>query len=279
MVALKERLEASRFAMASAHLEGWGRRAEIVHVLESDSDLAFVAADAMVRDALEDFRARGFVAEGHVFSMPKDGVANRLAQHAAEAGADLIVMGSRGLGHAGGLLGRSVSHALLAKTALPVMVVPNKAHLSTYGVQRVLAAVADEGESDQLLETLRQIGHDVEVLVVHVPRLLGVHLGQKAKDSFGEVPESSPVVLDQTRQALRLGGIKASTRTLPRERNVARAIAEAACQSEADLIIVGSRRLPDWEALVAGSTAHGLLGCSDRPVLIAGRISQPAAHA
>jgi hypothetical protein len=43
MVALKERLEASRFAMAAAHLEGWDRRAEIVHILESDSGPAFVA--------------------------------------------------------------------------------------------------------------------------------------------------------------------------------------------------------------------------------------------
>jgi len=36
-------------------------------------------------------------------------------------------MGSRGLGHLGGLLGRSVSHGLLAGLELPVLIVPDKA--------------------------------------------------------------------------------------------------------------------------------------------------------
>jgi nucleotide-binding universal stress UspA family protein len=278
-VALKERHEAGRFASAAAQLAGWGAEAEIVHVLETDADAEFTAADGLVRDAVEQFQARGFVASGHVHPMTTGSVANRLAEHARESGADLIVMGSRGLGRVGGLLGRSVSHAVLARVALPVLVIPQDAHVAMHGIRRVLVAVADEGDADALIETLRQIDGKTELLLVHVPRLVGVHVEGETRDRFAEIPQASAVVLSKARERLKRVGIEASTRTLDRKGSVARAITAAACESEVDLVVAGSRRLHDWEALVTGSTSHDLLGCSERPVLIAGKDERPATRA
>ncbi len=45
--------------------------------------------------------------------------------------------------------------------------------------------------------------------------------------------------------------------------------AEAGC--DADLLVVGSRRLGGLAGIVAGSTSHALLTESDRPTLVAGR--------
>jgi hypothetical protein len=59
-------------------------------------------------------RTQGFSASGHVDAMGEGGVAGTLAERARSCDAELIVMGSRGLGHVAGLVGRSVSHALLA---------------------------------------------------------------------------------------------------------------------------------------------------------------------
>lgn len=58
---------------------------------------------------------------------------------------------------------------------------------------------------------------------------------------------------------------------LARTDSVATTLAEAVREWEADVIVLGSRRPGDWEALLAGSTAHGVLHRGDRPVLFAER--------
>jgi nucleotide-binding universal stress UspA family protein len=279
VVALKERHEAGRLVAAAAMLVRRGGQADVVHVLELGSQEDFALADLAVTNATEQLQARGFVAEGHVHATASGTVANRLAQHTRESDADLVVMGSRGLGRRGGLLGRSVSHALLAETDLPVLVVPEKAHLSVRGIRRVLVAVEDESEAEAVAEALKLIELDAEVLVAHVPRRVTMHVGSHPGETFAEIPEVSTVVLEQVRQRLKKAGVEATMRTLPRMGSVAETVVGSACESEADLIVVGSRRLRDWEALgKKGSTSHAILHCSERPVLIAGRASRPVAR-
>lgn len=50
--------------------------------------------------------------------------------------------------------------------------------------------------------------------------------------------------------------------------HVASAIAESARQMQADLVVVGSRGLSDWQAMMQHSTSHELLTAIDAPVLI-----------
>jgi nucleotide-binding universal stress UspA family protein len=54
---------------------------------------------------------------------------------------------------------------------------------------------------------------------------------------------------------------------------VAKAVAEIAADWNADLIVVGSSRMGDIGSLFLGSVSHDLLHITDRPVLIAERVS------
>lgn len=50
--------------------------------------------------------------------------------------------------------------------------------------------------------------------------------------------------------------------------HVAQAIAEAAREFEADLVVMGSRGLSDWQSLRRHSVSHAVLTAVDRPVLV-----------
>jgi nucleotide-binding universal stress UspA family protein len=54
---------------------------------------------------------------------------------------------------------------------------------------------------------------------------------------------------------------------------VAEAVAEIATNWNADLIVIGSSRMGDIGSLFLGSVSHDLLHLTDRPVLIAERVT------
>ncbi len=112
LTALKESREVARLRAAAAALVGPGAEADVVHVVETGTGQG--PAGTEVETAVERLRARGIVAWGHVDAVRDGGVAERLAERARATGAEIVVMGSRGLGQPGGLVGHSVSHALLA---------------------------------------------------------------------------------------------------------------------------------------------------------------------
>lgn len=60
--------------------------------------------------------------------------------------------------------------------------------------------------------------------------------------------------------------------------HVASAIADSARQMHADLVVVGSRGLSDWQAMMQHSTSHGLLTAIEAPVLIVRGQSGSNAH-
>lgn len=271
MVALKERWEAERLASVVAAIAWPGTEVDVVHVVETGSGEGFVEADVAVAETVELLQARGLAARGHVEPMAEGSVAGRLASRALAFEADLIVMGSRGRGHLGGLIGASVSHALLAHLDLPVVVLPDQARLPLHGFRRVLAAVGTEEDASPALGAVQLLPGQVEVLAVHVPRRVAVHSGEDPAGRFVEIGETSTVVLADALERFRRAGLRVTTRVLDRTGGVSAAIAGAARTWDADLIVLGSRRPREWQALVAGSTLHGVLHRSDRPVLVAAR--------
>jgi nucleotide-binding universal stress UspA family protein len=77
-------------------------------------------ADAAVQQA----RAAGVDAAPHVDTGP---VADRIAHVATELDADLVIVGSRGVGALHGALVGSVSHALVSRSPAPLMIVRHTA--------------------------------------------------------------------------------------------------------------------------------------------------------
>lgn len=269
MVALKERGEAVRLTAVAVALAEPGAEVEVTHVAEVGHAPGFAEADTMVGAAVELLQAHGLEARGDVEVSAVRGVADCLTERARESGAEVVVIGSRGLGHVSALLRGSVSHALLARLDVPVVAVPEHARLPLRGFRRVLVALRDEDEAVATVSALRGLRPPIEVLAVHTPRLVTLHSGLGPEAGFAEVPETSTVVLGRARERMRAAGIPVATRTLEGH-GVAQTLRECARDWDADLVVLGSRRLVDWQALLAGSTAHDVLHRVDRPVLVTG---------
>lgn len=79
-------------------------------------------ARELVAGAVEELAGKGVRVRGEVLAA-RTTTAKRLLDAASQVGADLVVIGSRGLTDLGGLLLGSVSHQLIHMAASPVLVV------------------------------------------------------------------------------------------------------------------------------------------------------------
>ncbi|MBO0836659.1 MAG: universal stress protein, partial [Actinobacteria bacterium] len=200
-----------------------------------------------------------------------------IAEEAMHHQAELVVVGGRGLGAVGGFFGRSVGHGLLAKLDLPLLVASARTQAPSHAFGRALLALAGEHEIEPAAAAIGHLPEGLEVLVVHAPRSFALHTGDEPGRSFFEAPETSDMVLRAASQRLSRPGLRVGIRQLPRQ-GVAAGIARIAREWNADLIVLGSRRLRQWEALLVGSTSQDAIRLSDRPVLVAGKHSHPPSH-
>ncbi|HYM97829.1 MAG TPA: universal stress protein, partial [Candidatus Sulfotelmatobacter sp.] len=137
--------------------------------------------------------------------------------------------------------------------------------LATDGSEQARAALA--------LTTSIAVASTAQVRVVHVWSL-EVHHRHGVWDV--EMRREAEALIDETVTALREAGVDATGEIRRADRaHVAASIAEAARAFDADLVVVGSRGLPDWQAMVQHSTSHQLLESVDAPVLIV-RAQPPA---
>ncbi len=130
--------------------------------------------------------------------------------------------------------------------------------LATDGSEQAKAAVA-------ITSTFARAS-SADVRVVHVWNL-EVHHRHGVWDI--EMRREAEKLLGNTVGVLRAAGIEAEGMICRADSgHVAAAIAESAREFRADLVVVGSRGLPDWQAMIQHSTSHQLLGSVDAPVLI-----------
>ena len=77
----------------------------------------------LVEAAVRDIKDAGVSARGEVYRAPYGSAASAIVTEAEATDADLIVMGSRGLGELAGLLVGSTAHKVLHLAHCPVLVV------------------------------------------------------------------------------------------------------------------------------------------------------------
>jgi nucleotide-binding universal stress UspA family protein len=126
------------------------REVFVLHVFEHDrgrsvvySDESTAEAMRLVADAVKLMKEGGVSADGQVHDVAAGHVAEDIVATAGAFGADLIVMGSRGLSDVQGILLGSVAHKVIHLAAIPVLVargpIPVKVRASQPAMARLPA--------------------------------------------------------------------------------------------------------------------------------------------
>jgi nucleotide-binding universal stress UspA family protein len=197
--------------------------------------------------------------------------ADVLLAEAADLGADLIVVGNRGLGVTVSALLGSVSATLVDHAACPVLVVRGPR------VSRMLVAT-DGSQSAEAIpgviaawDVFRDVPIDVLCVApptrrrtgaTFLPEVLG---GPQLSDGSHDI-DRHRLMADEMAARLVAGGWLASSSV--RNGEPAREIETAAGDLGADLIITGSRGLSGLQRLLMGSVAHHVLLHSRSSVLV-----------
>jgi nucleotide-binding universal stress UspA family protein len=197
---------------------------------------------------------------------PADETAETICAVAKELGVDLLALGSRGLSDLSGLFRGSVSHQVIARSDCPVLVIRCGVRAPGGAIRRILLAIAGGEDVPHGLEAAMTIARatDAEVLVLHARYLV------TGLDSwpYVEPDEYAERTVVKVVHRLRSAGIRAASRSSVAA--IARESAREAQDWDADLVVVGSRRLSELTSLLLGVIDHDVIQPGDRPGLVAG---------
>ena len=229
-------------------------------------------ADHLVQDTVDRLVTAGVMADKEIFRADNDHVAAAIAQIARIYGADLIVLGSRGLSDWQSMFRHSVSHAVLASVDCPVLVVrsrPAGEAGSIATTRRIVVAVAGGDDIGPAVRAARAVAQarPCTVLAVHVAQAIVSPPGV----GYFEPDEEIKKTVDRTVAELREAGLDSEGMIAPAA-PVAATLATIAAGWNADLIVTGSSRMGDAASLLLGSVSHQLLHSTDIPVLITERV-------
>lgn len=197
-------------------------------------------------------------------------VADAIADAAREFEADLLVLGSHRRGDVVGFFVGSVGKALASRVSTPILVVSRGRKDPPAGLRRVLVAV-DGGELSHraVVSAAALAGPETEVTALYVDNSAG---GLGAYPLYMDptpAEQEGSKALDDAMEVLRDAGVRASSQRVYGLDGTPAAISRAADELDTDLIVLGSRRPGNIEALVLGSVAHGVIARTRRAVLVA----------
>ncbi len=211
----------------------------------------------------------GVIAERQIIRADSNHVAAAIAVEAKEFGADLVVIGSRGLSDWQSLRQHSVGHQLLCAVDCPVLFVRGSPAAGLPKVTKILLAIAGGDDVAPAARAAVAVAPpEASVMVVHVAQAIyGVQ-------GFAYVESKEEICETMSRACTLLGDAGVEVQgMIAHQGPVAKAVAEIANDWNADLIVIGSSRMGDIGSLFLGSVSHDLLHMTDRPVLIAERVT------
>jgi nucleotide-binding universal stress UspA family protein len=246
----------------------------LLHVL-SDGTYAPGGTDHAVEPPEWMEQLAGVVANAHVRTTLQtrpataDETAETIVVAAKQLEVGLIALGSRGLSDLSGLFRGSVSHRVIALSDCPVLVVRYGVRRPGGSVRRILLAIAGGEDIPHILEVAKAIAlaTDAEVLVLHA-RYLVTGLDSWPYVESDEFAERAVV---KVVWKLRRAGVRVVVHSPIAGAGVARAMAREVRDWDADLVVVGSRRLSDLASLLQGALDHEVMRLTDRPVIVAER--------
>jgi len=266
---------AGRFAAEVIVLEIMEVRHDYDYKYDSDAEPAGLAAEVA-----RDLQRLGVSATAEVRELGHGHVGKEIARVADEVGADLVALGSRGRSDFMGLVAGSVGHEVAANSERAVLLVraPNDpATLDTGApqpqIRTVLVGVDSSERSAEAVESVIEVATACKAIVIAAHVRESIFAGEAA--AYIEPDEVAQAVLAAATDRFREAGVAAEVRTLLGLGGVARELVAMADEVDADLIVLGSRRLGDLGGLFLGSVAHQVLHLTRRPLLMAERV--PAA--
>ncbi|MBE7699873.1 universal stress protein [Oerskovia sp. Sa1BUA8] len=233
-----------------------------VPLVEEGADVALGTAVDLVQDLDPELPVEGSVCLGAAASVLLD---------EAEAGAGLLVVGSRGLGAFDSLFLGSVSTHLAARSPAPVVVVPPRTPFSVDGPVVVgvdgaahSAAAVREGAREA---AAREV--PLDLVVAHtVPTDTLVNPLSPPSDLRSASQEHARRVAEEAARAARAAGAEVDVRTHVVEGPAAQAVAQVA-GTAASLVAVGARGHGRVLGPVLGSVSQSVLHHARWPVLVA----------
>jgi nucleotide-binding universal stress UspA family protein len=194
----------------------------------------------------------------------------------ASDGADLVVVGARGLGRLQRLLLGSVSSAVLRHATCPVTIVRDGDDPSDRRISRVVVGVDGSDTAARALDWALEEGrlHGASVEVVHAWSVPYASSEKFAAVAFDSTPlhDAARRTLDAAIESADTDGLAAPVVRTLTVGSPAACILEAA--AGADLVVVGSRGLGGFKGLVLGSVSYHIVHHATCPVVVV----PPAAH-
>jgi len=243
-------------------------RINLLHVIPEQGGLDLEShrqqAEVLIKEAI----ARLGLTPGEVNTLVREGDAKLTVLNVAdELEADLIVMGSRGLGRLQSILGNSASQYVFQLSTRPMLLVRDDLYVKA--INRVLVAIDGTGVGDDALRLACE-------LVQGIPSgsLTGVHVSRQdiTPSRGGRTPGDD--VLQKAIQRARSFGVE--MKGLHRTGDIARGVCAAAEEAKADLVVIASqdrrplvaRALVDLDKLLGSSVSDYIRVHAPAPVLL-----------
>ena len=244
-------------------------RVNLLHVVSEQSkaeseqhreDADALLKEAVVRMGLDPMAVNTMIREGDI--------KQTVLKVADELGADLIVMGSRGLGRLQSILANSTSQYVFQLSTRPMLLVRDDLYVRH--INRVMVTIDGTGVGDDALR-------DACELVRDIPggTLTGVHVARQESASSRGGRTKTDEILDAAVQRARTFGVELNT-VHTEGKDVGRSVCEVAGQINADLLVIASqdrrplvaRGLVDLDKLLGGSVSDYIRVHSPAPVLL-----------
>jgi len=251
-------------------------RINLLHVIPEQGGLDLEAhrqqAEILVKEAIE----RLGLTPAEVNTVVREGDTKlTVLKVADELEADLIVMGSRGLGRLQSILGNSTSQYVFQLSTRPMLLVRDDLYVKA--INRVLVAIDGTGVGDDALRLACE-------LVQGIPggSLTGVHVSrQDITPSRGGRTPGDDVLLKAIQRARSFG---VEMKGLHRTGDIARGVCTTAEDVKADLVVIASqdrrplvaRALVDLDKLLGSSVSDYIRVHAPAPVLL---VREPEARA
>jgi nucleotide-binding universal stress UspA family protein len=260
--------EADRHGANLTAVLAWGYLDQHRATPSDDFDTTYDEADA--REALDAIVERALGAEraGGV----QRRVVNDLAPQAmvdAAAGADLLVVGARGLGQLRGVVLGSVSRYCLQHAPCPVAVI-REAAPDAGNHPRVVVGIDGSGSALQALAWALDEGRvrqaKVEVVNAWHPPYLGAYPFDPGVIDIGAFEQAARDLIEDALSKQDVTGLPVSPEAVIVEDGATAAILSAA--DGADLVVVGSRGLGGFAEMLLGSVSHQVAHHAHCPVVV-----------